>query len=161
MKPDLWIGLMVLGALIVACDKKEEKSDNVNKVAGYDELTNKDSIDTFGVSEYNTDLDSTNNIKRPNKSQIVNSKFDTTMLFRIWVQNPDDPHATFDFNSKFFFVVDYDGDGDMPYILEKDNLKVFYNDFVQEGKIEKVTNDSLIIQWTSSDIPAKYTIWKN
>ncbi len=35
----------------------------------------------------------------------------------------------------------------MPYILDGDSLTIYYNEFVQKGKVLKATKYSLIINW--------------
>lgn len=92
-------------------------------------------------------------------SKIINSKFDINLLFGIWTYDPKGPHADFHLSRKSFYVVDYDGNGEMPYLIHKDSIKVFYNDFTSVGIITYVTNDSLIIDWDNSG-NMYYTKWK-
>src|SRR5258707_627039 len=56
------------------CETIEPKTetDNSDKLHGYDELANQDSLKQYTISEYNTDLPDVPNIKRPEKSQIIN-----------------------------------------------------------------------------------------
>lgn len=137
-------------------------TDNT-QLNGYDELSNDDSLERFTISEYNTDNDEVENIKRPNKSTIENSTFPTNKLFGIWVQDPgpDTPHATFQLTKESFFVVDYDGDGDMPYLIKNDSIIIYYNDFIQRGKIIDASSDQLKIHWKDSERPTIYYTWKN
>ena len=86
--------------------------------------------------------------------------FDTTYLFKIWTLDRDGPHADFRMNKNEFFVVDYDGDGAMPYILNKDSLTIFYNDFIQKGLIVSISKETLIICWDHTGKPTKYIEWK-
>jgi len=81
------------------------------------------------------------------------------LLFGIWTNDPDGPHADFDLNKHFFYVVDYDGNGEMPYLINRDTIKVFYNDFESKGIISKVTKDTLSINWDESGITT-YTRWR-
>ena len=74
------------------------------------------------------------------------------MLFGIWASDPDGPHADFELTKKSFYVVDYDGDGAMPYILNHDTIKVFYEDYVRVGIIKSVTKDTLKIDWGGNGI---------
>ena len=48
--------------------------------------------------------------------------------------------------------MDYDGDGDMPHIMNQDTLKVFYKDYVRIGIIKGVTKDTLKIDWDKNGI---------
>jgi hypothetical protein len=49
----------------------------------------------------------------------------------------------------------------MPYLLNKDSLTIFYNDFIQKGKIVSVGKDTLIIHWDESERTTQYVEWKN
>ena len=131
---------------------------------GYDELSNEDSLDIFSISEYNTDISGIENIERPGESKILNSKFSKKKLFGVWVQDPgpETPHATFELDEKFFYVVDYDGDGNMPYLIKEDSITVYYNDFITKGKIlESKNSGELTIIWKNSKRPTVYYTWKN
>ncbi|GJM60752.1 hypothetical protein [Persicobacter diffluens] len=66
---------------------------------------------------------------------------------------PAGPHADFWFKPNEFYVVDYDGDGAMPYILKEDSLTIFYNDFIQKGVILSVSKDTLKIYWDDTMHP--------
>jgi hypothetical protein len=68
-----------------------------------------------------------------------------TSVIRIWTTDPEGPHADFRWTKKSFFIVDYDGNGDMPFELIDRKLKIYFNDFSQEGNIQSVGKDSLII----------------
>jgi len=114
---------------------------------GYDELANTQNRDKYTVSEYNTDNKEIENIKRPDKSIIRNLEIDTTNAFGIWTLDPNGPHADFLFDKDSFYIVDYDGDGAMPYILDKNEITVFYNDFTQKGIINSSNKDTLKIVW--------------
>jgi hypothetical protein len=128
---------------------------------GYNELADEDEMERYEISDYNTDNPSVVNIKRPERTLILNSVIDTTSLFRIWTRYADAPHATFKIDAKEFYVVDYDGDGAMPYILNRDSLIIYYNDFIQKGRIMKVTKDILTIRWNDAKGPTDYLVWKN
>lgn len=143
-------------------DISEEKTDpqDSGNLNGYDQLADEQNRKTYTISEYNTDL-TTENIDRPEKTIITNITIDTTHLFKIWTLDPDGSHADFWFKRTEFYVVDYDGDGAMLYILDKDSLTIFYNDFVQKGKIISVVKDTLKILWNESQKPTEYVEWKN
>jgi hypothetical protein len=127
--------------------------------SGYNELANPNKEKSFPISDYNTDNKDVKNINRPSKT-VINSAIDTSLLFAIWTSDPNGPHADFVFSSKSFFVVDYDGDGDMPYTLLDKKLKVYYNDFIQEGEIISVSKDTLKIKWKGYDYINNYVRWK-
>ena len=131
-------------------------TDSVNQ--GYNELANADNRKSFTISDFNTDNQEIENIARPSTSTI-NTKLDTALLFGVWTSDSNGPHADFDLTRKSFFVVDYDGNGDMPYELTDDKLKIYYNDFIQEGKVLFIGKDTLKIMWKDFDNINKYVRW--
>ena len=138
--------------------ESELKTDSIN---AYNELANPDKKESFTISEYNTDNPNIENIKRPEKTIIRNLTIDTTQAFGIWTQDPNGPHADFWLTAKGFLVVDYDGDGHMPYILDGNKIMVFYNDFIQEGTITSTKNDTLKIRWADFEVETKYVKFEN
>ena len=164
------ISIFILILIIISC-KNEEKSNGLNSntelkletdsVDAYNELANPDKRETFTISEYNTDNPEIENIKRPEKTIIRNLSIDTTQAFGIWTQDPNGPHADFWLTAKSFLVVDYDGDGHMPYILDGNKITIFYNDFVQKGIITSTKNDTLKIKWSDLDVESEYVKFEN
>ncbi|WP_158977201.1 hypothetical protein [Cellulophaga sp. L1A9] len=126
-------------------DKLDFNKDTI--INSYDELANTQNREKYTVSEYNTDDKEIENIKRPSKSIVRNLEIDTTNAFGIWTLDPDGPHADFLLDKNSFYIVDYDGDGAMPYILDKNEITVFYNDFIQKGIINSSNKDTLKIKW--------------
>ena len=104
------------------------------------------------VTEKNTEIEKVKKTERQKQSKIINPKFDLELLFGIWTYDPEGPHADFELTKKSFYVVDYDGDGNMPYIINQDTLKVFYKDYVSVGIIKGVTKDTLKIDWDKNGI---------
>ena len=135
-------------------------SQKADSIKGYNQLADEQNRSIYTISEYNTDLEN-ENIDRPKKTIITNPTVDTTQLFKIWTLDPAGPHANFWFKSTEFYVLDYDGDGAMPYLLNRDSLIIFYNDFIQKGKIVSVSKDTLKIQWNNTESPTQYLEWKN
>lgn len=135
--------------------------DTVEKNRGFgpDELTDQYDRRVFAVSVYNTDMPDVSHISRPSQSSIANFGFDTSHLFKIWTLYPDGPHASFRVDADEFFVVDYDGDGSMPYEIDGRLIKVYYNDFKKQGLINRLTRDTLIINWKDAGKPAVYSVW--
>jgi hypothetical protein len=134
MKKHLFIFCILI---IISCKKVE--SGNEAKI-----------IQT--VTEKNTEIEKVQKTERQKQSKIINPKFDLELLFGIWTYDPKGPHADFELTKKSFYVVDYDGDGDMPYIINQDTLKVFYKDYVSVGIIKGVTKDTLKIDWDKNGI---------
>ncbi len=154
----------------ISC-KNEQKNDSLNlktenelqtdSVNAYNELANPQNRKTLTISEYNTDNPEIENIERPEKTIIRNLEIDTTKAFGIWVKDPNGPHADFWLTAKSFYVVDYDGDGKMPYILDKNKISIFYNDFVQKGVITSTETDTLKIKWSDMEKETEYVKFKN
>jgi hypothetical protein len=136
----------------------ELKNDSIN---AYNELANPEKRKIFTISEYNTDNPEIENIERPEKTIIRNLAINTIQAFGIWTQDPNGPHADFWLTAKSFFIVDYDGDGDMPYILDGNKITIFYNDFIEKGIITSTENDTLKIKWADFDVETKYVKFEN
>ena len=151
---------------------KNEKKNNVinlenetelkaDSVEIYNELANSENKKIITISEYNTDNSKIKNIERPEKTIIRNLAVDTTKVFGIWTQNPNGPHADFWLTKKSFYVVDYDGDGAMPYILDKNEITIFYNDFIQKVIITSTENNILKIKWSDIENETEYVKFEN
>jgi len=164
--------MLLISATLVCCRggkdvKNDEKQaaatmpDTVRGLNGYNELADVEDRPVYPISEYNTDLSGIENIGRPDSSRIIDPTIDTLQLFKIWTLDPDGPHADIWFKKEFFYVVDYDGDGDMPYLLHKDSLTIYYNDFIQKGRIVRVNKDTLSIIWDGVGEVTHYVEWRN
>ena len=135
-----YILITLLILMSVSC-KNEKKSDSLN--------SNKE----WELKINNVEI---NNIERPEKTIIRNLAIDTTKVFGIWTQDSNGAHADFWLTSKSFYVADYDGDGAMPYILDKNEITIFYIDFVQKGVITSAENNTLKIKWSDNDKETEY-----
>lgn len=151
---------------MTACSVEPETPDTISAeprhtdaiAHGYNELADAGKRETFTISDYNADNEAVENIPRPAAST-VRTQLDTTLLFDTWVIDPDAPHAAFALSARSFYVVDYDGDGDMPYELNGQHLKIYYNDFIQEGEIISVSADSLNIRWQGNTQASSFVRW--
>jgi hypothetical protein len=142
--------------IAISCQKKESvKETNIENST----LPKNENRIVETISEKKTDIESVQNIDRPKQSEIIKSKYDSKLLFGIWTYDPKGPHADFELTKKSFYVVDYDGDGDMPYIINQDTIRVYYNDYVSVGIIKNATKDTLKIDWDESGI-TNYVKWK-
>jgi hypothetical protein len=138
--------------------KTEFKTDSISE--SYNEIAYPSNGRIHTISEFNTDIKSIKNIERPEKTIIRNLEIDTTQAFGIWVQDPDGPNADFRLDSESYYVVDYDGNGAMPYILDGNEITIYFNDFVYNGIIKSTKNDTLIIKWSDADFESKYVKFK-
>ncbi|RYX98535.1 hypothetical protein EON78_05110 [bacterium] len=167
MRLHILIFLASLSWLVFACNSVENDSeinDTSASVAddslGYNELAQQfDSNRIYTQSAYNGDDPEISNIKRP-KESVIKTSLDTTLLFDVWVSDTTAPVADFNVSGKFWNIQDYDGDSQMPYILEGENLKVYYNDFIQNGKIVSINKDTLAIKWDGWDKATNYVRWR-
>lgn len=148
--------LFICLIIIISCAKKESTVDANSKNSTIPKTENRI---TDTVSEKHTDIESVTTTDRPAESKIIKSKFDVKLLFGIWTYDPNGPHADFQLTKKSFYVVDYDGDGDMPYIINHDTIKVFYNDYTGVGIIKNASNDTLQIDWDGNGT-INYVKWK-
>ncbi|EKT3967338.1 hypothetical protein [Flavobacterium crassostreae] len=148
--------LIICMLIAISCQKKASvKETNIENST----LPKNENRIVETISEKNTDIESVQNIDRPKQSEIIKSKYDSKLLFGIWTYDPKGPHADFELTKKSFYVVDYDGDGDMPYIINQDTIRVYYNDYVSVGIIKNATKDTLKIDWDESGI-TNYVKWK-
>jgi hypothetical protein len=91
-------------------------------------------------------------------SQIINPAFSTKYLFGVWTTAANGPHADFTLDSNSFYIADYDGNGNRPYVIREDSLIIFYGDFTSRNKILKADSDSLILE--NEDGVVKHVRWK-
>ncbi|KGO85647.1 hypothetical protein Q765_15125 [Flavobacterium rivuli WB 3.3-2 = DSM 21788] len=93
------------------------------------------------------------------QNTVINPKYNPESLYGIWTLDNNGPHADFELTKKSFYVVDHDGDGNMPYTLKHDTLTVMYADYKSTGVIKKVVKDTMVINWdNTSDVV--YITWK-
>lgn len=92
------------------------------------------------------------------KQKIINSSFPVKNLFGIWTEDPNGPHADFELTETSFYVVDYGGNGHMPYEINDNKINVHYPDSEKTGLIKKAENDSLVIYWASGKY-STYVRW--
>jgi hypothetical protein len=107
---------------------------------------------------YISDLETVKNIARPPKPYMHQPKYSMEKLYGVW-GGKDAPVADFNISKAYIDVGDYEGDSRMPYIVDKDELIIFYNDFIRKGKIKFLSNDSLLISWPSGE--QGYVRWKD
>lgn len=148
--------LFIFFLIAVSC-KRPESERNIKIESST--LTKKENKLFETISKKNTDLVDVKNSDHPKQSKIIKSKFDLDLLFGIWTYNPEDPHADFELSKNSFYVVDYDGNGDMPYIINHDTIKVYYNDYISIGIIKNASKDTLKIDWDKNGI-TNYVKWK-
>jgi hypothetical protein len=136
------------------------KANDIKKE--YTPLQGKDSIpqkDKNYLLETTSIHSQKKNKERPTKS-IIQTTLDTSLLFTAWVGSVDAPHADFVFSGTYYYVVDYDGDGNMPYSLIHKTLKVYYKGYIQEGEIISLTKELLTIKWKDAYSSTDYIKWK-
>lgn len=154
---------LLFSLILFACNNSQTntvKEKNIDSILhGYNELTNTNKERILTVSDYNTDNPEIQNIDRPSVS-IIQTNLDTILLFDIWVNDTSAPHADFNFSSLYFDVTDYDGNGSMPYELLGSQLKIYYNDFIQNGEIVSINKDTLKIKWQDFNEATSYVRWR-
>ncbi len=103
----------------------------------------------------NTEKENTDSLSRPNQPTFRNLEVDTTELFGVWVQYKNAPHADFWINKKHIFLVHY-ANPEHIYILDKNEITIFYDDVTSKGTIISTKNDTLKIKWEYSDETTEY-----
>ncbi|SMD37000.1 hypothetical protein SAMN04488029_3184 [Reichenbachiella faecimaris] len=98
---------------------------------------------------------------RPSRPVFKNVQVDTSELFGIWTVDPTGPHADFVLSKEGYYVVDSDGGGTVPFILDGKTLTLFNEEFKQDLEILSTKNDSLRTYIKEYDYEATYTRWKN
>lgn len=161
---------LLLGSLLsfigTSCNHKKTATTTKDSVELSDSLNNpkEDAKDT--IQGKRPDLVDKAVMQRNEQSEYnqilskINSKIDTGLLFGIWTTDPTGPHADFVLSKNSYYIVDYDGDGDMRYELIGNDLKIYFKDFTKEGNILSVDRDSLKIKWKHSDQAENYVRWK-
>ncbi|MDV6168928.1 hypothetical protein R1T16_10860 [Flavobacterium sp. DG1-102-2] len=144
-----YLATVLLTTLIFISCKKEEKQ--------IDEPVTTES-QTIATVDTVTDA-AKPKIERPEKP-VIKTALNTELLFNTCVSDPSGPHADFVLSKKSFYVVDYDGNGDMPYVINGDSLTVYYETETREAKIISLTENNLILQWSGVEESTNYVIWK-
>lgn len=85
-----------------------------------------------------------------------NLEIDTTKLFGTWTQDSTAPFADFRLSAKSFNVVDFESDSDIPYLLDKNEITVFYKDKSHKEIITSTENDTLKIKWANNSTETEY-----
>ena len=130
--------------LLLASCAKEQKQTTVKK-----------NTNTIAVTKAVSKTKKGNTLQ----NNVINPKYSPESLYGIWTLDNNGPHADFELTKKSFYVVDYDGDGNMPYTLKGDTLTVMYADYKSTGVLKKVVKDTMVINWDNSgDIV--YITWK-
>ena len=144
------------GLLFICCNSSNNgKHEGVSKLQDKIAQTGNISKEPSGIDSRNTK----NTNDKPTKSSIVNSKFAENNLFGIWTVDLKGPHADFELNKDFYYIVDYDGNGDMLYTIKDDSIVVFLKDLITKGQINKAQNDTLQISW-DNEKSTIYFRWK-
>lgn len=99
------------------------------------------------------------NLHKPAKSSITNPMYLESNIYGVWTIDPNGPHADFEIDKDYYFLVDQEGDANMIYTICFDSIKVYFNDFTSKGQITKAKNDTLIIDWDSQG-HTEYQRWK-
>jgi hypothetical protein len=92
-------------------------------------------------------------------SRIIDSKFPPKNLFGIWVLDRTAPHADFWLDADAFYLAEADEEGNRPYLIELDSIKVYYKYFTARGKILKATGDTLVLHFNEGE-ESCYLRWK-
>ncbi|MDR6967749.1 hypothetical protein J2X31_001761 [Flavobacterium arsenatis] len=98
------------------------------------------------------------NLVEIHNSTITNPAFPMKDILGIWAEDLSGPHADFELTESYFYVVDYDGNGHMPYEINTNKIKIYFPDSEQMGLIKKAKNDSLVIYCANGEFTT-YLRW--
>lgn len=79
-------------------------------------------------------------------SRIIDSKFPISNLFGIWVLDRTAPHADFWLDQDSFYLAANDEEGNRPYLIEDDSIKIYFKTLTAKGRIVKATGDTLVLR---------------
>lgn len=82
------------------------------------------------------------------------------IILGTWVLDNNAQHADIKITKESYFIVDSDSNGNMPYTFQDDTLLVQFPDIKYFGFVEKVNNDSLVINWNNNE-RVVYFKWTN
>ena len=91
-------------------------------------------------------------------SRIINSKYPVDDLFGIWVLDLTAPHADFWLDIDSFYLAANDEDGNRPYVIEDDSIKIYFKTSTAKGRILKATGDTLVLRINDGE-DATYLRW--
>jgi hypothetical protein len=148
------ISASIILHLVVSCSKPTETNNNPGSLT----VDTSTQTSTLSVTKAESSKEPSLVLKMK-KGEIIRPKFPVEELFGIWTTDSDGPHADFRLDSSSFYIVDYDGDGDMPYLLIEDSLTIFFNDYISKNKILKADKDSFILE--SEYGVARHVRWKD
>ncbi len=103
--------MITLILIIFSCKNAENNKAHILKLET--ELT------TDSVAAHSINSRKVENIEQPEKTIFRNIEIDTAKLFGTWIQDPTAPFADFYVCKESFNIVDYNGGGEKPYMLEK------------------------------------------
>ncbi|MFP9100887.1 hypothetical protein ACLI09_17710 [Flavobacterium sp. RHBU_24] len=155
MKPFIYL---ITSILMFSCQGRGKAPESTNSRKQSHSITVESSPEAeFLKYDRNSDAPYTS-IKRPEHS-FVKTKLDTTLLYNIWTTDPNGPAADFVISNKSFYLADYDGDGDMPFLLLGTKLSIFYEHYIEDGEITFLKKDTLKIRWKGIDTDITYVTW--
>ncbi len=92
-------------------------------------------------------------------SRIINPLFPPEKLFGIWAIDLSAPHADFWLDEDAFYLAEADEEGNRPYIIDEDSIKIYYKNFTARGKIVRATGDTLVLHFNEGE-ESCYLRWK-
>ena len=92
------------------------------------------------------------------ESRIEYSPFPPERLFGVWVLDLTAPHADIWLDADWFYAAEADDEGNRPYRILHDSLKVYYEHYVAKGRIVRATGDTLELSINGGE-NATYLRW--
>ncbi|MFD2890723.1 hypothetical protein ACFS5J_01690 [Flavobacterium chuncheonense] len=148
---------LILSVFLIVCSCKTKEENKTDETI--EEIQKNSSIEVNKKPDNNPISELNNAIIFKQDKCDYNSKIDTTVLFKSWAMDLNDPSASFEITKDSFYAVDFDGIGVRSYILKGRNIKISDENYTDEGEITKLTQDSLHVKWKATQITMKYIKW--
>ena len=150
------VGLLA-GLLASACTARQTPQTKNDQVA----RATSDSVAAAIRQGFSwTQAESTATVKPPvQASHVFYPRFSTAKLFGVWALDLTAPHADFWLDPEFFYLAEAEEEGNRPYVIEDDSIKIYYKSYTAKGRIVRATGDTLVLSVNGGE-DATYFRWK-
>ncbi len=151
-------GFMVVAWLLAASctapQNKQTKNDQVGRAAS-------DSVAAAIRNGFSwAKAESTATVKPPVLvSHVFIPRFPTTKMFGVWALDLTAPHADFWLDAESFYLAEEEEEGNRPYVIEDDSIKIFYKSYTSKGRIVRATGDTLVLRLNGGE-EMEYMRWR-
>lgn len=93
------------------------------------------------------------------ESRIEYPRFPVERLLGFWVLDLSAPHADIWLDEDWFYAAETDEEGNRPYVILDDSLKVYYKNYQMKARIVRATGDTLVLRINEGE-DATYLRWR-